>query len=107
MVLAPALTAKVSPGDTVFIYATPTQGSRMPLAIVRTTVGQLPFNFVLDESTAMNPQASLAGQTQVTLRARISSTGNAMSQPGDLGVMKTPVSVGSTGVELKIEGLSP
>jgi len=30
-----------------------------------------------------------------------------MSQPGDLGVMKTPVSVGSTGVELKIEGLSP
>ncbi len=107
VVLAPALTAKVSPGDTVFIYATPTQGSRMPLAIVRTTVGQLPFNFVLDESTAMNPQVSLAGQTQVTLRARISSTGNAMSQPGDLGVMKTPVSVGATGVELKIEGLSP
>ncbi len=107
VVLAPALTAKVSPGDTVFIYATPTQGSRMPLAIVRTTVGQLPFNFVLDESTAMNPQVSLAGQTQVTLRARISSTGNAMPQPGDLGVMKTPVSVGATGVELKIEGLSP
>ena len=105
--LAPGLASRVSPGDTVFIYATPTQGSRMPLAIVRTTVGQLPFNFVLDESTAMNPQVSLAGQTQVTLRARISSTGNAMSQPGDLGVIKTPVSVGATGVELKIEGPLP
>ena len=107
VVLAPGLMSKVSPGDTVFIYATPAQGSRMPLAIVRTTVAQLPFNFVLDESTAMNPQASLAGQTQVTLRARISSTGDALSKPGDLGVMKTPVSVGASGVELKIEGPMP
>jgi cytochrome c-type biogenesis protein CcmH len=107
VVLAPGLMSKVSPSDTVFIYATPTQGSRMPLAIVRTTVGQLPFNFVLDESSAMSPQASLAGQSQVTLRARISSTGDAMPKPGELGVLKTSVSVGATGVELKIEGLLP
>ena len=107
VVLAPSLASKVSAGDTVFIYATPAQGSRMPLAIVRTTVGQLPFNFVLDESSAMSPQASLAGQSQVTLRARISSTGDAMPKPGDLGVVKTPVSVGATGVELKIQGPLP
>ena len=107
VVLAPGLMSKVSPSDTVFIYATPTQGSRMPLAIVRTTVGQLPFNFVLDESSAMSPQASLAGQSQVTLRARISSTGDAMPKPGELGVLKTSVSVGATGVELKIEGPLP
>ena len=105
--LSPSLASRVSAGDTVFIYATPAQGSRMPLAIVRTTVGQLPFQFVLDESTAMSPQASLAGQSQVTLRARISSTGDAMPKPGDLGVVKTPVSVGATGVELKIEGPLP
>jgi cytochrome c-type biogenesis protein CcmH len=107
VVLAPGLASKVSAGDTVFIYATPVQGSRMPLAIVRTTVGQLPFNFVLDESTAMSPQASLAGQSQVTLRARISSTGDAMPKPGDLGVLIPEVSVGTTGVELKIEGPLP
>ena len=107
VVLAPGLASRVSPGDTVFIYATPAQGSRMPLAIVRTTVGQLPFNFVLDESSAMSPQASLAGQSQVTLRARISSTGDAMPKPGDLGVVKTPVSVGASGVELRIEGPLP
>ena len=107
IVLAPSLAARVSPGDTVFIYATPAEGSRMPLAIVRTTVAQLPFNFVLDESSAMSPQASLAGQTQVTLRARISSTGDAMSKPGDLGVVKSAVKVGATGVELKIEGPLP
>ena len=107
VVLAPGLAARVSPGDTVFIYATPAQGSRMPLAIVRTTVAQLPYSFVLDESSAMSPQASLAGQTQVTLRARISSTGDAMPKPGDLGVVQTPVNVGATGVELKIEGPLP
>ena len=105
--IAPGLAAKVSPADTVFIYATPVQGSRMPLAIVRTTVGQLPFNFVLDESSAMSPQATLAGQSQVTLRARISSTGDAMPKPGDLGVVMTPVSVGATSVVLKIEGPLP
>ena len=105
--LAPGLASRVSPDDTVFIYATPTQGSRMPLAVVRTTVGKLPFNFVLDESSAMSPQASLAGQSQVTLRARISSTGDAMPKPGELGVLKTSVSVGATGVELKIEGPLP
>lgn len=105
--LSPSLAARVSPQDTVFIYATPTQGSRMPLAVVRTTVEKLPFNFVLDESTAMGPQATLAGQSQVSVRARISSTGDAMPKPGDLGVLKTPVKVGATGVELKIEGPLP
>jgi cytochrome c-type biogenesis protein CcmH len=107
VVLSPSLASRVSPQDTVFIYATPTQGSRMPLAVVRTTVEKLPFNFVLDESSAMGPQATLAGQSQVSVRARISSTGDAMPKPGDLGVLKTPVKVGATGVELKIDGPLP
>jgi cytochrome c-type biogenesis protein CcmH len=107
VVLAPGLAARVSPDDTVFIYATPAQGSRMPLAVVRTTVSKLPFNFVLDESSAMGPQATLASQSEVTLRARISSTGEAMPKPGELGVMKTPVKVGASGLELKIEGPMP
>jgi cytochrome c-type biogenesis protein CcmH len=107
VVLSPSLASKVSPQDTVFIYATPTQGSRMPLAVVRTTVEKLPYNFVLDESSAMGPQATLAGQSQVSVRARISSTGDAMPKPGDLGVLKTPVKVGATGVELKIDGPLP
>jgi cytochrome c-type biogenesis protein CcmH len=102
--LAPSLVSRVAPTDTVFIYATPTQGSRMPLAIARVTVSQLPYSFVLDESSAMNPQATLAGQQEVTVRARISSTGDAMPKPGELGVLKTPVKVGAQGLELRIEG---
>lgn len=102
--LAPQLASRVAPTDTVFIYATPAQGSRMPLAIARVTVSQLPYSFVLDESSAMNPQATLAGQQEVTVRARISSTGDAMPKPGELGVVKTPVKVGTQDLELRIEG---
>jgi cytochrome c-type biogenesis protein CcmH len=107
VMLAPALAAQVLPTDTVFIYATAVQGSRMPLAIVRTTVAQLPFAFVLDESSAMSPQATLAASSQVTVRARISRSGDASPKPGDLGVVKTPVPVGTTGLELRIEGALP
>ena len=102
--LAPQLASRVAPTDTVFIYATPAQGSRMPLAIARVMVSQLPYSFVLDESSAMNPQATLAGQQEVTVRARISSTGDAIPKPGELGVVKTPVKVGAQGLELRIEG---
>ena len=101
--LATSVKAKVAPTDTVFIYATPADGTRMPLAIVRTTVAALPYAFTLDDSSAMT-QANLASVAQVTLRARISKTGEARAQPGDLGVVLTPVKTGAQGVQLTIEG---
>ena len=97
------LASKVAPTDTVFIYATPADGTRMPLAIVRTTVSALPYAFTLDDSSAMT-QANLSSVAQVTLRARISKTGEARAQPGDLGVVLTPVKTGAQGVQLTIEG---
>ena len=101
--LAASVKAKVAPTDTVFIYATPADGTRMPLAIVRTTVSALPYAFTLDDSSAMT-QANLSSVAQVTLRARISKTGEARAQPGDLGVVLTPVKTGAQGVQLTIEG---
>jgi cytochrome c-type biogenesis protein CcmH len=101
--LAASLKGKVSASDTVFIYATPVDGTRMPLAIVRTTVAALPFTFTLDDSSAMT-QANLSSVAQVTLRARISKTGEAKAQPGDLGMVLTPVKTGAQGVQLTIEG---
>ncbi len=101
--LAPALKGKVSPDDTVFIYATPANGERVPLAIVRTTAGKLPMSFTLDDTTAMNPQRKVSAETQVTLKARVSKSGNAMSQAGDfLGTLNT-VKVGSRDVTLTID----
>jgi cytochrome c-type biogenesis protein CcmH len=100
--VAPDLASKVAPTDTVFIYATPVSGSRMPLAIVKITANQLPYDFVLDDTTAMNPSAKLSGMDEVTVRARISKSGNAMQQPNDLGVSVTPVKPGSAGLNLMV-----
>jgi len=68
----PALAAQVSPQDIVFIYANAAEGPRMPLAIIRTTVDKLPYDFVLDDSLAMNPQMKLSQVTSVMVRARFS-----------------------------------
>ncbi len=96
------LANKVAPTDTVFVFATPVSGSRMPLAIVRTTADKLPFDFVLDDSTSMNPAVKLSSMTEVTVKVRISKSGQAMAQPGDLGVSLTPVKLGSSGLNLMV-----
>ncbi|OQW78072.1 MAG: c-type cytochrome biogenesis protein CcmI [Proteobacteria bacterium ST_bin11] len=79
-----ALKAKVEPQYTVFIYAQAVSGPKMPLAIVRKQVADLPANVVLNDSVAMQPQTHLADFKQLRIVARVSKTGNAMSQPGDL-----------------------
>jgi cytochrome c-type biogenesis protein CcmH len=100
--LVKELQGLVAPTDTVFVYATPVAGSRMPVAIVRTTADKLPFDFVLDDSTAMNPSAKLSAMDEVTVRVRISKSGQAVAQPGDYGVSLTPVKPGSKGLNLMV-----
>ncbi|SEH07651.1 c-type cytochrome biogenesis protein CcmI [Candidatus Venteria ishoeyi] len=82
--LAPALLAQTTPEDTVFIYARAAQGPKMPLAAVKKQVKDLPVTVALDDSMAMMPTMKLSGFTQVVVGARISKSGNAISQSGDL-----------------------
>ena len=64
----------------------------MPLAIQRKKAGELPIKFALDDSMAMNPASNLSSAKQVIVGARISKSGNAMPQPGDLQGATKPVS---------------
>jgi cytochrome c-type biogenesis protein CcmH len=100
--LAAALRARVSPDDTVFIVARPSDGSRMPLAILRKQVRDLPFRFTLDDSQAMSPAGKLSSAKTVIVVARISKSGQASPQPGDLEGITAPVAVGSSGVVVEI-----
>ena len=100
--LVKELKGLVAPTDTVFVYATPVTGSRMPVAIVRTTADKLPLDFVLDDSTAMNPSVKISSMDEVTVRVRISKSGQAVAQAGDLGVSLTPVKPGSKGLNLMV-----
>lgn len=105
--LAAGLRARVSPEDTLFVFARPAEGARMPLAILRKQVKDLPLDFLLDDSLAMSPAARLSGTGRVIVGARISKSGNAMPQPGDLQGLSAPVPVGSRGILLEISDVLP
>lgn len=98
---------KVAARDTVFIYATAVTGSRMPVAMLRTTADKLPFDFVLDDSTRMRPDTRLSDFPEVTLRVRISKTGQVTAQAQDYGVSLSPVKLGSQGVALVVRDTLP
>jgi cytochrome c-type biogenesis protein CcmH len=105
--LKAGLEGKVGPEDTVFIFARAPTGSRMPLAILRKQVRDLPIEFKLDDSLAMSPAARLSTAAQVVVGARISKTGNAMPAPGDWQVLSEPMAVGAQGVRLEINAPVP
>lgn len=94
---------RVSPDDTVFVFARAAEGSRMPLAILRKQVKDLPLRFTLDDGMAMSPAARLSGVSQVVVGARVSKSGQAIAQPGDLQGLTKPVAVGSQGVVIEID----
>ena len=105
--LSASLKSKASPNDVVFMYATPANGDRMPLAIFKTTVSQLPLNFTLDDSTAMTPDRKLSAAGEVMVKVRVSKSGNAMPQSGDLSGSLGPVKVGAKGLKLEIKDQIP
>ena len=82
--LTPGLQNKYKATDTVFIYAQAVSGPKMPLAIVRKQVSDLPLTVSLDDTLAMMPTMRLSNFSQVRLLARISKSGNAIAQPDDL-----------------------
>ena len=100
--LSPDLRAQASPDDTVFIFAKAAVNGRMPLAAERKQVKDLPYQFTLDDSKSMSPQARLSGATQVVISARISKSGNAIAQPGDLQGQSAPVALGAKDLRVDI-----
>jgi cytochrome c-type biogenesis protein CcmH len=101
--LSTALRKQVQPEDTVFVFARSADGSRMPLAILRSQVKDLPLQFKLDDSMAMSPANALSSASKVVVGARVSKSGNAMPQPGDLSGQSTVVTVGASGVQIEIK----
>lgn len=105
--LAPALAGKVAPGDTLFIFARAEKGPRMPLAILSLKAGELPARFSLDDSSAMAPGMNLSAFPAVMVMARISKSGNASAQRGDLEGGVGPVKPGAKDVQITIDRVIP
>jgi cytochrome c-type biogenesis protein CcmH len=106
--LDPALAAKADPQETVFIYAKAVSGPPMPLAVQRVHVSQLPLTVALDDSMAMMPAMRLSAFPQITVGARISKSGQAIPQSGDLQGEVSPVKPGRTEpVKIVINSVHP
>jgi cytochrome c-type biogenesis protein CcmH len=102
----PALKSRIADTDVLFLFARSGQGGP-PVAAIRASASQLPLEFELDDSTAMNPGNPLSQHKQVMLVARVSKSGNPMAQPGDLEGTVAAVKVGATGVKVVINQPRP
>lgn len=102
--LDPKLAVKVSPGDTLFVFARAIDGPSMPLAVARLHASQLPAMVTLTDAMAMSPQLKLSMFPRVQVSARISKSGDALPQTGDLEADAKPASNDSREpVELTID----
>ena len=105
--IAPSLAGKGSATDTLFVFARETNGPPMPVAIMRATKKDLPFTFRLDDSNSMMPSRTLSSVAMVVIVARLSKSGQAMPQSGDLEGMSQPVKPGVDGVTVVIDRERP
>ena len=82
--LDPKLAGEVKSGDTLFVFARAVDGPPMPLAVARLKASDLPAQVTLTDAMAMTPAMTLSKFPKVSVAARISKSGNAMPQAGDL-----------------------
>ncbi|MGA9334533.1 MAG: c-type cytochrome biogenesis protein CcmI [Rudaea sp.] len=108
VVLDPKLKSKLAATDVLFIYAKAANGPPMPLAIQRMPASKLPTSVVLTDGMGMLPSMKLSQFPQVIIGARISKSGNAMPQSGDLQVISKPLPVTTTTpITLTIDHIVP
>ncbi len=105
--LSPALKDKASPDDVVFIFARAIDGPRMPLAAKRVRAADLPLDFLLDDSQAVMPGATISSVPQVRVEVRVSKSGQAKAGKGDLTGKSAAVKPGAKGLRIVIDQIEP
>jgi cytochrome c-type biogenesis protein CcmH len=105
--LSAGLKGKAAPDDVVFVFARAAEGPPMPLAVARTRVRDLPYSFRLDDSMAMTPAMKLSAFPRVVVGARVSKSGTATPQAGDLQGASAPVANDAGEVRVVIDRVVP
>jgi len=100
--IAADVKAKLKAGDIVLVIARQ-PGERMPVAVLKTTASDFPMRFSLTDALAMNPSAPLSKLSEAAIEVRISKSGMAKPEAGDLISSVQTVKVGSTNVRLLVD----
>ena len=79
-----AVKAKVSGDMVLFVFAKPVDSPGPPAAVLRVPVKSWPVNIVLDDSLSMMPTRKLSQFKAVNVQARLSRSGQALPQAGDI-----------------------
>ncbi|MDM0051216.1 c-type cytochrome biogenesis protein CcmI [Variovorax sp. J22R115] len=101
--IAAALQEKTAPQDTVFVLAKSAATGRMPVAVLRLQVKDLPAKFVLDDTLAMSPDFPISRFDVVTVEVRVTRSGQAAPQPGDLTGSVADVALGQDAIKLEAD----
>ncbi|MBU3620493.1 c-type cytochrome biogenesis protein CcmI [Polynucleobacter sp. CS-Odin-A6] len=104
--IAPGLQSKMKSDDILMVIARK-PGERMPVAVLKTAVTAFPMKFVLNDALAMSPNALISQLPEVSIEVRVSKTGMAMPEPGDLISKQEIVKVGTTNIRLMIDQVRP
>ncbi|MDK1285678.1 c-type cytochrome biogenesis protein CcmI [Pseudoalteromonas umbrosa] len=78
------LVSQLPDNATLFVFAKAANGPRMPLAVQKLTVFNLPLVVTLNDSMAMLPDLKLSNFNEVVITARISVDDSVMTQAGEL-----------------------
>lgn len=104
--LAPKLKSQLKSGDILMVIARK-PGERMPVAVFKTAVTSFPMSFALNDSLAMSPSNLISQLPEVSVEVRISKTGMAMPESGDLISASQIVRVGSNNIQLLVDAVRP
>ena len=105
--LSAELAQSAASGDTVFVFARAADGPGIPLAALRVQAGELPYRFRLDDSMAIMPGRKMSDAPQLVIGARISKSGVATRNSGDLEGFSIPVEAGANDVRVVIDQRVP
>ena len=105
--LAKDLAGKLKGDEALFVFARAEGGPKVPLAVVRTSARELPLKFALDDSHAMAPGMNLSSAKAVRIEARVSRSGNAQPQSGDLVGTSAVIAPGTRDVGVTIDKVLP
>jgi len=88
--VADSVAGRVNADDIVYVIAK-TDGNPMPLAVLRRSAAELPFDFVLSDDNSMVQGGGISSASSVTISARLSKPGDALNTAATLGASSAAI----------------